>query len=1441
MRDFSFSACGVFSALKWFLPLKCILVFAFIFFLGLLPFSAFSQNAAFEKALSYADSVYALNEYENALGAYKYAARLNPDHAGIKKKMAKINSILAQGEAREKEFTDLIAQAKKALYEDDLSKARSLLQNALDIKEDDAFALKKIKEIDATIAENEAKEAKYQDFISKGDNALSKEEFEQARAFFNDAAALFPKRPDPPARLKLVEAAEQAKLDNFETLLAQADELYRSDKISEALPIYKQASEIFPDDGRPKQKIHQIEMILAYEVEDQKKYDAFIIEADALYDNKSWQKALDKYQQALDVKPKGEHALDRKSEIEGILEQLAQKEQDYNTKIAEAETFEKDEDWQNALTSFQDASQIKPEEDYPKGKIAALEEILEQIEATEKSYNEAIALADAAFGKEEWPAAKTAYQNALGIKAEETYPQEQIQLIDLKIKELANQDAAYEDAIALADAAFEKEEWPAAKSAYQNALTIKAEETYPQEQIQLIDLKIKELADQDAAYDEAIALADAAFGKEEWPAAKTAYQNALTIKAEESYPQEQIQLIDQKIKELADQDAAYDEAIALADAAFGKEEWPAAKTAYQNALTIKAEETYPQEQIQLIGQKIKELANQDAAYEEAIALADAAFEKEEWPAAKSAYLNALGIKAEESYPQEQIQLIDLKIKELADQDAAYEEAIALADAAFEKEEWPAAKSAYQNALGIKAEETYPQEQIQLIDQKIKELADQDAAYEEAIALADAAFEKEEWPAAKSAYQNALGIKAEETYPQEQIQLIDQKIKELADQDAAYDEAIALADAAFGKEEWPAAKTAYQNALTIKAEETYPQEQIQLIDLKIKELADQDAAYDEAIALADAAFEKEEWPAAKSAYQNALGIKAEETYPQEQIQLIDQKIKELADQDAAYEEAIALADAAFEKEEWPAAKSAYQNALGIKAEETYPQEQIQLIDQKIKELADQDAAYEEAIALADAAFEKEDWPAAKSAYQNALGIKVEETYPQEQIQLIDQKIKELADQDAAYEEAIALADAAFEKEEWPASKSAYQNALTIKAEETYPQEQIQLIDQKIKELADQDAAYEEAIALADAAFEKEDWPAAKSAYQNALGIKAEETYPQEQIQFIDLKIKELADQDAAYEEAIALADAAFEKEEWPAAKSAYQNALSIKAEETYPQEQIQLIDQKIKELADQDAAYEEAIALADAAFEKEEWPAAKSAYQNALGIKAEETYPQEQIQLIDQKIKELADQDAAYEEAIALADAAFEKEEWPAAKSAYQNALTIKAEETYPQEQIQLIDQKIKELANQDAAYEEAIALADAAFEKEDWPAAKSAYQNALGIKVEETYPQEQIQLIDQKIKELADQDAAYEEAIALADAAFEKEEWPASKSAYQNALTIKAEETYPQEQIQLIDQKIKELADQDAPLMRKRLPWPMQRSKKRTGPQRNPPTKTRWV
>ncbi len=1192
--------------------------------------------------------------------------------------------------------------------------------------------------------------------------------------------------------------------------IAQADKLFEEGNWTEAKTSYQNALTIKPEESYPQTQIAAIDLKIKELADADAAYTETIAQADKLFEEENWTEAKSSYQNALTIKPEESYPQAQIAAIDLKIREQADADAAYAETIAQADKLFEEENWTEAKSSYQNALTIKPEESYPQTQIAAIDLKIKELADADAAYAETIAQADKLFEEENWTEAKSSYQNALTIKAEESYPQAQIAAIDLKIREQADADAAYAETIAQADKLFEEENWTEAKSSYQNALTIKPEESYPQAQIAAIDLKIKELADVDAAYAETIAQADKLFEEENWTEAKSSYQNALTIKPEESYPQTQIAAIDLKIKELADVDAAYAETIAQADKLFEEENWTEAKTSYQNALTIKPEESYPQTQIAAIDLKIREQADADAAYTETIAQADKLFEEGNWIEAKSSYQNALTIKAEESYPQTQIAAIDLKIREQADADAAYAETIAQADKLFEEENWTEAKSSYQNALTIKAEESYPQAQIAAIDLKIKELADADAAYAETIAQADKLFEEGNWIDAKSSYQNALTIKAEESYPQTQIAAIDLKISEQADVDAAYAETIAQADKLFEEENWTEAKSSYQNALTIKPEESYPQTQIAAIDLKIKELADVDAAYTETIAQADKLFEEGNWTEAKSSYQNALTIKAEESYPQTQIAAIDLKIKELADADAAYAETIAQADKLFEEGNWIEAKSSYQNALTIKAEESYPQTQIAAIDLKIKELADADAAYTETIAQADKLFEEENWTEAKSSYQNALTIKPEESYPQAQIAAIDLKIKELADVDAAYAETIAQADKLFEEGNWIEAKSSYQNALTIKPEENYPQTQIAAIDLKIKELADVDAAYAETIAQADKLFEEENWTEAKSSYQNALTIKAEESYPQAQIAAIDLKIKELADVDAAYAETIAQADKLFKEENWTEAKSSYQNALTIKPEESYPQTQIAAINLKIKELANADAAYAETIAQADKLFKEENWTEAKSSYQNALTIKPEESYPQTQIAAIDLKIKELADVDAAYAETIAQADKLFEEENWTEAKTSYQNALTIKPEESYPQTQIAAIDLKIREQADADAAYTETIAHADKLFKEENWTEAKTSYQNALTIKPEESYPQTQIASIDLKIKELADADAAYTETIAQADKLFEEENWIEAKSSYQNALTIKAEESYPQEQIAAIDLKIKELADVDA-------------------------------
>ena len=148
---------------------------------------------------------------------------------------------------------------------------------------------------------------------------------------------------------------------------------------------------------------------------------------------------------------------------------------------------------------------IKPEESYPQERITEIGNILAQLSAAQKAYEEAIAKADREFNREGWDAATAAYNEAKQAKSDETYPDEQLAKIDSIVttrarlaEEAAAAEAArlaaiqaekdknYADAIARADNLFNDKNYENSRNEYRAALEIKPEESYPQERIREI-------------------------------------------------------------------------------------------------------------------------------------------------------------------------------------------------------------------------------------------------------------------------------------------------------------------------------------------------------------------------------------------------------------------------------------------------------------------------------------------------------------------------------------------------------------------------------------------------------------------------------------------------------------------------------------------------------------------------------------------------------------------------------------------------------------------------------------------------------------------------------------------------------------------------------------------------------------------------------------------
>ncbi|NMD01254.1 MAG: hypothetical protein GYA62_16250, partial [Bacteroidales bacterium] len=179
-----------------------------------------------------------------------------------------------------------------------------------------------------------------------------------------------------------------------------------------------------------------------------------------------------------------------RKQIEQITSQIESvKKQSYNQIVAKADEKFKNQEYEDAITLYEKAIDIDPYNDYPDKQIMQCEKLIAQVRSNETNYNKFISQGDNLFNKQDYKNAKTAYQNASNIKPTEIYPKTKIAEIDKLLAQSQEQakDEQYKAAVAKGDAALAKQSFDEAKTAYNQALTIKPTEQYPKTKLAEID------------------------------------------------------------------------------------------------------------------------------------------------------------------------------------------------------------------------------------------------------------------------------------------------------------------------------------------------------------------------------------------------------------------------------------------------------------------------------------------------------------------------------------------------------------------------------------------------------------------------------------------------------------------------------------------------------------------------------------------------------------------------------------------------------------------------------------------------------------------------------------------------------------------------------------------------------------------------------------------
>jgi hypothetical protein len=1008
----------------------------------------------YQAAIARADKAFSSQDFAAALTAYTDAINLKATEQYPKDRLEVVKKAMAEKAEQERinqAYSDAIRQADQLLAGKSYRDSRNKYQEAGQYKPAETYPKQQIQKLDQLIAEEEkAKKdaADYAHAMAKADSLFKLDDLLAAKQSYQAASNIYPKEVIPPQKMKEIDnllaerakqAEEKAKLEaqqraineKYTASIQKADQAFAAKDYSAATNAYNEASGIKPEEKYPKNKLAEIEQILAKQRDDA--YQQAIAAANASFNGKQWNDALDQYNKALTIKANDAYATKQIAAINAELEKLKMLDGQYNTAIAEADKLFTNKDYAKAKEAYQRAGAIKPEAEHPKQRIAAIDQLLAEAQKAEElnqRYASAIRSGMDLMNNQRLEEARAQFEKAHEYKPTEPIPPQKIAEIEKLIaqktelerlaalekeQQLAKEKAdkaKYEAAIAAADRDFSSQKYEPARKNYEAALSVFPQEQYPKNQIAQIEQILKDQAtakqlalakaQQDSMNNARKRAFDLAFAKAEALEQKSQFEPAIAQfrEAEKIIPEnkgmvdQRIAQIKERMQTLAKQEQDYRAALAKADALYAKASYTEALPAYQEAGRIKPEETYPKQRISEI-QAL--LTGKENDYQAAIKLADSYFSASDWINAKSKYTEALAIRPTETYPQNQLKEIDKKLAdaELARankeaQDKAYNNAIANGERLMADNDLANAKMQFQAALTIKPREVYPADKIKeiellLSEQRAKEeLAARqkqaDEKYRQAIATADKEFSNKAYSAARIRYQEALAIKPAETYPQSQIARIDQLISE-ENQRKASVQPVQEAPVAQKAEKAKSVPATNKTAL----------------------------AYDEAIAKADDAFTRSRYSIARFYYYKALDIKSQEQYPKDRIEeirrLTNARLTEKEERE--YSETIVKADEAFMANNYPIARFYYNKALEMKDTEQYPKDQLTAINKKIaeKQQGSNDQEYNKLREQGDQAFSQGNLSIARFYYTKALQLKPDETYLKDQLK----QIKELVTQ------------------------------------------------------------------------------------------------------------------------------------------------------------------------------------------------------------------------------------------------------------------------------------------------------------------------------------------------------------------------------------------------------------------------------------------------
>lgn len=540
-------------------------------------------------------------------------------------------------------YESLMKKGNDKFSAKDYISAKTYYEMALKQKANDPTAKQKLNEAVKKIQEDGERQEIFYAHLDEGDILNGQQRYEEALAEYEKALSVFPNDKYVTAQAEAIRAILQErkdKQDAFDTAMSQGESLLAEENYDAAIMQFETAISIFPNDKLPKEKLAEAKLQKQLYTDKVNRFDKLVADADNLALRKNYDAAISKLGEALELFPNDTQALAKQREWQGL---KAQKDQ-YESIIASAEQYYENKAYKEAKAQFQSALAVVPGDAYANDMIARLNPLIEEqdAEAARLAAEEAerarlAAEAEAARIAAEEEAARLAAEEAARIAAEEAEKarlaaeaeaariaaEEEAarQAAEEAARIAAEEEAARQAALAAAEAErqanisailtaadelFDNQDYAAAKMKYQEVFVIDEGNATATAKIKEIDnIFAQQAAELQQHYDNAMAAGTQAVTAQDYATAIAKFGEALTYKPNDEAATTQLsaaqKLEDDRIAALRVQ---YNAFIKDGDANFKANVFDKAIEAYTKAEELNLE-TYPTEMIARISEIIE--------------------------------------------------------------------------------------------------------------------------------------------------------------------------------------------------------------------------------------------------------------------------------------------------------------------------------------------------------------------------------------------------------------------------------------------------------------------------------------------------------------------------------------------------------------------------------------------------------------------------------------------------------------------------------------------------------------------------------------------------------------------------------------------------------------------------------------------------------------------